>query len=134
MSVKTTLFVETVLDENAEAFWLEQTPKQLGSLEAAVANRRRLVALERGDWHLIGVRLAADITLSRPGRVDETLMLRTPGVWDVESDSGEDCFRELAEDEWTYLAEDLAELGLQVELPEFAELEIREASLTSRAW
>jgi hypothetical protein len=110
-----TIEVDTPYDEDGDVSWLYQTPKQLGSLEAAVANRRRLLALERGEWHLIGVRLAATVTLTRSGLVDSELTLTSPGVWSVESDSDADHIRELAADDADYLREDLLALGFSVE-------------------
>jgi hypothetical protein len=109
------VFIDTPEDESPDASWLDQTPAQLGSLEAAVANRRRKIALENGDWYLIGVRLAAEVTLSRAGRVDEKITLTTPGIWGVESDSSVEYLTELAMDEAEFIREDLLALGFTPE-------------------
>jgi hypothetical protein len=107
--------IDTPYDETPDVSWLDQTPKQLGSLEAAVANRRRRQAYDRGDWHLIGVRLTAEIALP-----NETITLMSPGLWGVESDSSADYVRDIARDEGEYLREDLEALGFAADEIEIA--------------
>lgn len=109
------IYVQLVADDDGDESWLEQTPAQLGSLTAAVENKRRLKALYRGEWHWVGARLAADVVIEHEGRTDERLTLTTPGIWGIESDSDADYFREVALDDWDYLAADLAALGLDAE-------------------
>lgn len=108
------VYVELVNDSDGDSSWLEQTPAELGSLTGAVANRRRLQALERGEWHFVGARLAADVVIAHDGRTDERLTLTTPGLWSIESDSDADYFREVALEDWDCLAADLAALGLDI--------------------
>lgn len=118
--IETTIYLELLPDDSGDVSWLEQTPAQLGSLEAAVANRRRLEAYRRGDWSLVGVRLACEL--------GEGCTFTSPGLWGIESDSGEEYLRScLAErDDWTYLAAELAEFGIHPDRPDYAALEIRE--------
>lgn len=108
------VYVQLVHDDDPDASWLEQSPRELGSITAAVENRRRLLALQRGDWYFVGARLAADVLIHHDGRTPERLTLTTPGVWGIESDSDVDYFREVALDDWDYLAADLAALGLDI--------------------
>lgn len=53
----------------------------------------RLEQYHQGAFGFVGVRLAADIVIEHHGRVPERITLTTPGLWSVESDSGEDYFR-----------------------------------------
>jgi hypothetical protein len=112
------VFIDTPYDESPDASWLYQTPAELGSLEAAVASRRRVLALEQGDWYFIGVRLVAEVTLTsnddvpNPTWRENTIRLYSPGVWGVESDSCSEYVRELAMEDAEYLREDLEALGV----------------------
>jgi hypothetical protein len=110
------VFIESIYDESPDLSWLTQDynepsipPEEAAKYRAQDAER--LDAYERGDWHMRGIRLAAEITLTRPGRVDEVFHLSTPGIWGVESDSGDDYPREIAGDEDEYLRDDLLAVG-----------------------
>jgi hypothetical protein len=103
--------IGTPYDESPDVSWLDQTPKQLGSLEAAVANKRRRLAYDAGDWWLIGVRLEAEITLEGGG----LLFLNSPGLWGVESDSSQEYLLDIVRDEVAPLRQDLAQLGFTAE-------------------
>ena len=105
------VYLEVVHDPDADLSWLEQTPRQLGSLEAAVWNRRRLQALERGEWEPVGVRLVADVALIIGGGETQRCRFLTPGIWSVESDSGDDYFQAIADEDAPMLADDLGEVG-----------------------
>lgn len=104
------VYVQVVPDEIVDLSWLDQTPAQLGSIADAVLNLRRKRAYENGDWEMCGVRLAADVVIEHAGRTDEVLTLTTPGVWGIESDSGEEYFRETATDDSGMLQDDLEAL------------------------
>lgn len=112
------VIIDTPYDESPDISWLDQTAKELGSLEAAVANRRRKLAYERGDWHLIGVRLIGEIHLHHSAigwRRCNEIEIMTPGVWGIESDSDSGAVREIARGEAEYLREDLQALGFSTE-------------------
>ncbi len=69
----------------------------------------RLAAYRAGDFSFVGVRL--DVKLNIAVGDDWVFQsITTPGLWSIESDSGEDYFREVAADEFATLAEMLAEL------------------------
>ena len=102
------VFIDTPYDESPDVSWLSQTPAQLGSLAAAVANKRRLLAYENGDWFCIGVRLKAEITLDSGALV----ILTSPGVWGVESDASEEYIKSTAlEADTLDIIRDLTQLG-----------------------
>lgn len=115
------VYVLTTLDESPDLSWLEQdyndpsiTPEE--ALLYRAQDAERLAAYNSGDWYMVGVQLAAEVVLERPGRVDEVITLTTPGIWGVESDSGEDYFRSLADDDSEYLVDDLVALGFHRDL------------------
>lgn len=110
------VYVESVYDEQPDLSWLEQdyndpsiTPEEATRYRAEDA--ARLDAFHRGDWYMVGVRLAADVRLVRPGRVDKIIRLTTPGIWGIESDSDVGYLGETAFDEFDMLADDLRALG-----------------------
>lgn len=107
----TRVYIDTPEDLTPDVSWLEQTPKQLGSIEQAVANHRRLKSYQAGDWYLMGVRVCADVVLES----GTTLDLCSPGLWGVESDSGADYIKSVAAEEISYLRDDLADLGIPTE-------------------
>lgn len=105
------VYIEVIDDEDPDVSWLEQTPAELGSITAAVWNHRRLESYKRGDWCLVGIRLAADVVLEHNGRTPRTITLTTPGLWGVESDSGEEYFRAEVVNDSELLGDDLHALG-----------------------
>lgn len=112
------IYVEVLDDPNHDASWLEQEGWE-----------DRLAAYRSGEFGFVGVRLAADVVLRREGRVDETITITTPGLWSIESDSGDVYFRESAADGLDMLADDLVALGFSDEqivtaTADFAEYEI----------
>jgi hypothetical protein len=109
------VYAEVMRDDSPNTSWLEQTPAQLGSLSAAVANRRRLRAYNKGEWWLIGLQAVAEVEImdNRRGVVFETKQVRSGGLWGIESDSGEDYLDEVAREEIDQLTDELATLGLE---------------------
>jgi hypothetical protein len=95
--------------------------------------------LQRGDWYMVGVRAVAEIELppeqlgARDWRLGQTYRLITPGIWGVESDSGEDYFREILDDELDMVRADLrahrfTEEEIEAAIPPVAEIELVERS------
>lgn len=108
-------YSEVVLDEDPDTSWLDQTPKELGSLEAAVANRRRKLALERGDFHFVGVRAVVETTYeTEQGGWIRGPKITTPGLWNIESDSSLEYLVEVAAEEADQLDEMLEAHGVSV--------------------
>ena len=121
-------------DESADVSWLETTAEShygengsawshvddegLGRVVAkhgsileacehyAQQDAARLAAFHAGDWHLEGCYAVASVT------VDGTRQtIRTPGLWGIESDSGEEYRREVEEEERAALLGILSALG-----------------------
>jgi len=81
---------EIVEDETPDASYLEQEGFE-----------KRRGEYNRGDFSFVGVRAVAEIhmPMDRKRAVFITSRIRSPGVWGIESDSGEDYFNQVFEDE-----------------------------------
>ena len=74
---------------------------------------QRHEALNRGDFNHIGVRVAVELPI--PFGKDRILTrIESPGLWGIESDSGEDYLDSVFQEENEILADMLAELGVKV--------------------
>jgi hypothetical protein len=90
--------------ESASNRYLGESPANRAQYEKA--DGERLAAFHRGDWNMIGLRAKATIWIERPGyRTNYTL--ESPGIWGVESDSGEDYLAELFAEECATLKADI---------------------------
>ena len=74
----------------------------------AAQDYARAVALARGDWHFVGVIAKAEIRLTEGGPVQ---VVRSGGLWGVESDSGAEYFAEIEEEQLAELRAELCALG-----------------------
>lgn len=86
------------------------------------SNKKRLEAYNRDEWWPIGIIAEADILTSCEGNSGSWLINRVTsgGLWGIESDAGEEYFKEIEEDQLAELADILKELG-------FSAQEIQEA-------
>lgn len=73
----------------------------------------RLKAYRRGDFHYLGVRAAVTVPIPMDGHyiLHE---VRSPGLWGIESDSGDDYLAEVFGEESHVLEEMLGALGVRV--------------------
>jgi hypothetical protein len=62
------------------------------------ADQKRLDAYNRGEWHFVGIRARAHVTIVRNG-TSFRFNLDSAGLWGIESDSGEEYFKEVFEPE-----------------------------------
>lgn len=104
--------IELVPDGDGDISWLDQSDAQMGEgFEAQAAERKRMLA--SGEISIVGIRVTAEVEVFVPhGDTPEigftsTYTLSSPGVWSVESDSGDDYFREIADDELPLLLDTL---------------------------
>jgi hypothetical protein len=73
----------------------------------------RLEQYRQGDFDYVGVR--AVVALPIPFGTDQILTkVKSPGLWGIESDSGEDYFDSVFQEESNILADMLTELGVKV--------------------
>lgn len=86
--------VHREIDECPDLSWLANEDNYQGLDPESIAtymqqDRERLDAYERGDWHMVGV--IATLT------IDGSELL-TSSLWGIESDSGEEYFRQVEEE------------------------------------
>lgn len=70
----------------------------MAEVEDEGASDGRRAAFERGEWHYVGVRALARCLIVNHG-VGTILTLESPGLWGIESDSGEEYFAEVYEEQ-----------------------------------
>jgi len=73
----------------------------------------RLAAYERGDFNFVGVQAQARCMVVRD-QVGTLFNIESPGLWGIESDSGEDYFNEIYAEQLAELKDMLAALANQV--------------------
>lgn len=97
-----TFEMETPYDEYPDASWLEQEGFE-----------DRLELYRAGTFELMGVRAKATVIVARDSVPSSFAIytLRSPGVWGVESDSGEDYLNEIYEEEKAQLIAALKAIG-----------------------
>ena len=100
---------EECVDESPDLSYLEQDYGDSPVAEREMyraQDTERLKAYHNGDWHVLGIRAVAMIVVSRPG-YSTHYELTSPGLWGVESDSGEDCLQEAFQNECDTLRADI---------------------------
>lgn len=109
---------EVIHDENPDLSYLEQeyegeTPSHAAKYRQQDARRMR--AYSRGDWHVVGIRAKVDILIPAGGNSFAMYTLSSPGLWGVESDSGEKYLEEVYQEQLEELKSHLKALGKLVE-------------------
>ena len=93
---------QIVPDECPDASYLEQEGFE-----------DRLQQYRKSDFDYVGVRAAVELPI--PFGKDRILTrIESPGLWGIESDSGEDYFNSVFQEETDILADMLTELGVNV--------------------
>ena len=72
---------------------------------------KRIEAYNRDEWFMVGLQATARIHFTTNG-VSHYQDFTTPGLWGIESESGEDYFRDIGGEELFTLRQDLMALGL----------------------
>lgn len=92
-------------EESPDSSWLEQE-----GFEA------RLKEYREGGFYFVGIRAVIELRIpSKQGGYFITQTITSPGLWNIESDSGADYFKEVFEEESNILAEMLEQLGITLE-------------------
>jgi hypothetical protein len=95
-------------DEAQDGFWPSENPDDAGYVGPMSSEeftkhyeraKARMRAWENDEWNWIGVRARATIHVPIGGGSFTTYHLLSPGLWGVESDSGEEYLNEIFEDE-----------------------------------
>jgi hypothetical protein len=115
--VKVTFLRQEMPEMCPDVSYLEDTARNYEGLPAADIeecvrqDRERLRAFHGDEWYMIGIRAVAKIEIERIG-MTTSYTLESPGQWNIESDSGEDYFREVFKDECDVLRDDLIAMGV----------------------
>lgn len=76
--------------------------------DSPMLDYKRAEAFESGEWHMRGVTACAEVQLTQSGPVQK---ITSGGLWGVESDSGEDYFREVGAEQLSDLRGQLLACG-----------------------
>ena len=104
---------EECVDDSPDLSYLEQDYKGCNDAEQMRAqDALRLAAYKRDDWHMIGVRAVATVTIhDARSRCTHQHMLKSCGLWGIESDSGEAYLAEVYAEECAQLSADIKAMG-----------------------
>jgi hypothetical protein len=86
--------------------------EETGNPESVRQDYDRMESFSRGDWGYIGIIAKAELQLTRNGTIQ---ILRSGGLWGVESDSGNDYLQEVADEELETLRRELSAIGFSTE-------------------
>lgn len=92
--------------ENYEGTKPELARKYIGQ------DYERAEAYNRGEWWYVGVYAQAELSVKAEDGWPITQVIRSAGLWGIESDAGQSWFDEFAEEELDQLRAQLAELGI----------------------
>lgn len=93
---------ELIPDSDPDTSWLEQNGWE-----------ERLAEYHDGGFGFVGVRASVDIDIPQ-GTYSIQQTISTPGLWGIESDSGEEYLNQVFSEESSTLVEMLAALGVEV--------------------
>lgn len=74
-------------------------------------DQARLDAFQSGEWHGVGVRAMATVYIPVGQGSFAIYTLTSPGLWGIESDSGEDYFDEVFAEEKSALIDSMVKIG-----------------------
>ena len=84
---------------------------QTGMEEYAQREYERMLAYDRGEWGMVGVKAVAEIQISDDGKNWLCNEVASGGLWGIENDGGEDYIKEVGRDQVSELRDMLLELG-----------------------
>jgi len=91
-------------------FIAAMSAKDTGNRLSVGQDYKRMEDYNRGEWGMVCVRATIELKIPH-GQGFITQTITTPGLWGIESDSGEDCFNEIFREECATLEEMLNQLG-----------------------
>jgi hypothetical protein len=99
-------------DSDADVSYLEDTAGNYAGCTAeeiatyVAQDQARLAAYHNDEWHMIGIRCRAEVTIEYPG-YRTTYTMESAGLWGIESDSGDDYLASVYDEERAQLVEAL---------------------------
>lgn len=120
-----------VIDTDADLAWLTDPGRYEGvspedRAEYETQDKARLAAYNLGRWWFVGIKACAMIVMFCNSANWLTNEVSSGGLWGIESDSGDDYKKEIAQEELYSLCDALQELG-------FSDDDINEAMHTAYA-
>lgn len=82
----------------------------------ALQDYRRSEALNKGQWCYIGIKVEAEVGISEDGKEWKTEKLSSTGLWGIKSDSGEEYFKSVIEEESNELRKELEAFGFSARI------------------
>jgi len=103
------ILCQQTFDDDGDISYLQQydiNSKNPDERQNAKQDKKRLEAYYNNEWHFVGVQAVAEI------RIDGLLQtISSGGLWGIESDSGDEYFDEIFEEEKKQLKDVLLQLG-----------------------
>ena len=100
---------QQIFDVDGDISWLQQydiNSKDSEERKYALQDKKRLEAYYNGEWCFIGIQAKAEIRING---ISQTIS--SGGLWGIESDSDEEYFDEVFEEQKEELKDNLLELG-----------------------
>jgi hypothetical protein len=97
------------VDVDGDISWLQQydiNSKDSEERKYALQDKKRLEAYYNNEWHFVGVQAVAEIRING---ISQTIS--SGGLWGIESDSSDEYFDEIFEEEKEQLKDVLLQLG-----------------------
>lgn len=85
--------------------------EETGNPDSVEQDYQRMEAYNRGDWHVIGLRVRATIAIHEC-RHTRDINIESSGLWGVESDSGDDYMTEVAREQLDEIRAELNDWGI----------------------
>lgn len=103
------ILCQQIFDDDGDISYLQQydiNSKNPDERQNAKQDKKRLEAYYNNEWHFVGVQAVAEI------RIDGLLqIISSAGLWGIESDSSDEYFDEVFEEEKEQLKDVLLQLG-----------------------
>lgn len=110
--------IRRIFDDNPDLSYLEQDYHECGPVDSAkyqAQDRARLEAYNNGEWVMKGVRAECEYLIPvnsvPPSYIIQTLT--SGGLWGIESDSDEEYFKSVEQEELDQLKDYCTTLGIQ---------------------
>jgi hypothetical protein len=100
---------QQTFDVDGDISWLQQydiNSKDSEEQKCALQDKKRLEAYYNDEWYFIGIQAVAKIRING---ISQTIS--SSGLWNIESDSGDEYFDEVFDEEKEQLKDNLLELG-----------------------
>jgi hypothetical protein len=94
-------------DAENRYFNVAMSAEETGNPKSVEQDYQRAEAYNRGEWCMVGVWAEATVQLTG----DTIQRIRSGGLWGIESDSGEEYFEEVAQEELAALRAELLAVG-----------------------